>query len=53
MICPFESGSTDLTASVICYGIKVFLLIWIIFVPIAMTARLERIIKVLEDIKKE
>ena len=30
------------------FGIKVFLLVWIVFVPIAMTARLEKIIKLLE-----
>ena len=32
-------------------GIKIFLVVWIIFVPIAITARLERIIKLLEDKK--
>ena len=48
-MCPFLSGSNDVTMSVLCYGIKVFLLIWIIFVPIAITARLEKIIKLLED----
>ena len=32
-------------------GIKIFLLVWIIFVPVAITARLERIIKLLEDKK--
>ncbi|MCK5215358.1 MAG: hypothetical protein KAR05_08400 [Candidatus Omnitrophica bacterium] len=30
-------------------GLKIFLLVWIIFVPIAITARLERIIKLLEE----
>jgi len=30
-------------------GIKIFILVWIIFVPIAITARLERIIKLLEE----
>jgi hypothetical protein len=33
-------------------GIKIFLLVWIVFVPIAMTARLERIIKLLEEKNK-
>ena len=33
------------------YGIKIFLLIWIVFVPIAITARLEKIIKLLEEKK--
>ena len=32
-------------------GIKVFLLVWIIFVPVAITARLEKIIKLLEEKK--
>ncbi len=34
------------------FGITVFLLVWIVFVPIAITARLERIIKLLEEKKK-
>ena len=47
-MCPFAfKGSMD--GSIICFGIQVFLLIWIIFVPIAITARLERIIKLLEE----
>ena len=33
-------------------GIKIFLLVWIIFVPVAITARLEKIIKLLEGQKK-
>lgn len=33
-------------------GIKVFLLVWIIFVPVAITSRLERIIKLLEEKNK-
>ena len=33
------------------FGIKVFLLAWIIFVPIVITSRLEKIIKVLENKK--
>lgn len=49
-ICPFSSNA--MTGSILCFGIKVFLLIWIIFVPIAITSRLEKIIKLLEDKKK-
>jgi len=30
-------------------GIKIFLVVWIIFVPVAITARLERIIRLLEE----
>jgi hypothetical protein len=49
-MCPYFTGSLE---EVIWYvGIKIFLLVWIIFVPIAMTARLERIIKLLEAGKK-
>ena len=32
-------------------GLKIFLLVWIIFVPVAITARLERIVKLLQDKK--
>jgi len=32
-------------------GIKIFLLVWIIFVPVAITARLEKIIKLLQEKK--
>ena len=34
------------------FAIKIFLLIWIVFVPVAITSRLEKIIKLLEDKKK-
>ena len=33
------------------FGIRVFLLIWIIFVPIVITSRLEKIIKLLQEKK--
>jgi len=52
-MCPFAFGKGSLEANIICFGISVFLLIWIIFVPIAITARLEKIVKLLEDIKKK
>ncbi len=39
-----ETVSTEM----IRFGVKVFVLLWIIFVPIVMTARLEKIIKLLE-----
>ena len=49
-MCPFSLSQMGFVSSdVICFGIKVFLLIWIIFVPIAITARLEKIIKLLEE----
>ena len=48
-ICPFFSNA--MTGGILCFGIKVFLLIWIIFVPIAITSRLEKIIKLLQEKK--
>ena len=48
-ICPFTGGA--MAGSIFCFGIKVFLLIWIIFVPIVVTSRLEKIIKLLEEKK--
>ena len=48
-ICPFSGNA--MTGGILCFGIKVFLLIWIIFVPIAVTSRLEKIIKLLQDKK--
>jgi hypothetical protein len=43
--------SSDLQELIWYAGIKIFLVVWIIFVPIAITNRLERIIKLLEDKK--
>lgn len=34
------------------FGIQIFLMVWIIFVPIVMTARLEKIIKLLQEKNK-
>ena len=51
MMCPFYFGKVGVVEGLIYFGIKVFLLIWIIFVPIAITSRLERIIKLLEEKK--
>jgi hypothetical protein len=51
-MCPLSSmQSMGLMDGIMCYGIKVFLLIWIVFVPIAITARLEKIIKLLQEKK--
>ncbi|MCR4338109.1 MAG: hypothetical protein NUV91_09930 [Candidatus Omnitrophica bacterium] len=33
-------------------GLKIFLLVWFVFVPIAMTARLEKIISLLEELNR-
>jgi len=40
-----------LAESITAYGIKVFILAWIVFVPIVITSRLEKIIKLLENKK--
>ena len=49
-MCPLMFGQSGyVSGDIICFSVKVFLLIWIIFVPIAITARLEKIIKLLED----
>ena len=42
-----------LTDAIIAFTVKIFLLIWIIFVPIVITSRLERIIKLLDELKKK
>jgi hypothetical protein len=42
---------TTFADSITAFGIKVFLLSWIIFVPIVITSRLEKIIKLLEEKK--
>jgi len=49
MGCYYSGGSAE--AQIWVMGIKIFLLVWIIFVPVAITARLEKIIKLLEDKK--
>ena len=48
-MCMFSSEQWDCGLWVV--GIKIFLLVWIIFVPVAITARLERIIRLLEEKK--
>lgn len=48
-MCPFMSGGD--TDMVTCLGIKIFLLVWVVFVPIVITARLEKIIKLLQEKK--
>ena len=41
----------SLSDSVVIVGTKIFLVAWIIFVPIVITARLDKIIKLLQDKK--
>jgi len=42
----------NLEESIWYVGVKIFLLVWIIFVPIAITSRLERIAKAIEEKNK-
>ena len=51
--CPYVGGGYNPTDGIWCFGIKVFLVVWVVFVPIAITNRLERIIKLLEDKKSK
>ena len=54
MMCPFVGGKMYHMMpgnDILCVGIQVFLLAWIIFVPIVITARLEKIIKLLSEKK--
>ena len=51
-MCYPDGGYMTLTESIFNYGVRIFLLIWVVFVPIAITARLEKIIKLLEAQKK-
>jgi len=39
----------SISAAIWVGGIKIFLVIWIVFASIAITSRLERIIKLLEE----
>ena len=49
-MCPFMYK--NLEVEMWCVGIFIFLVVWIVFVPVAITARLEKIIKLLEDKNK-
>ena len=51
-MCPFNTGSMDLNTGLIYFTIKIFLLVWVIFVPIVITSRLEKIIKILQEKNK-
>lgn len=51
-MCPFYGKGNDaLLCSAIYCVIKIFLLVWIIFVPTVVTARLDKIIKLLKEKK--
>ena len=52
LACYYGYGmNMSMSDSIMTFGIKVFLLAWIIFVPIVITSRLEKIIKLLQDKK--
>ena len=48
-MCPISGYSYEF----VCYAVKIFLLIWVIYVPIIITARLETIIKLLDEKNKK
>lgn len=50
MICPME-GMGGGSAALWCFGVKLFVLVWIIAVPVIITSRLEKIIKLLQEKK--
>ena len=48
-MCPFMlGGGGDMF---LCFAVKIFLLVWVIFVPVVVTARLDKIIKLLQEKK--
>ena len=49
-MCPIGSGMAGCDP-VVWMGIKIFFLVWVIFVPIVITARLDKIVKLLQDKK--
>lgn len=49
MICPIEGMGG--AAALWFFGVKLFLLVWIIAVPVIITSRLEKIIKLLQEKK--
>ncbi|HLF18266.1 MAG TPA: hypothetical protein VI749_05145 [Candidatus Omnitrophota bacterium] len=51
LACNMHYMQMGLSDSIMYFGLKVFLLAWIIFVPIVITSRLEKIIKLLQDKK--
>ncbi len=52
MMCPFYMNmGYDSSDMMLCFGVKVVLLIWVIAVPIIITSRLDKIVKLLQDKK--
>ena len=53
MMCPFTGGGKMYYGGydVVCFGVQIFLLLWIVAVPIIITSRLDKIVKLLQDKK--
>ena len=49
-MCPYFGGIEEKS---LCFGIFVIFAVWIFFVPVVITARLEKIIKLLEEQNKK
>ena len=49
MMCPIDDSGGS--GSLWSFGLFIFLLVWVIFVPIVLSARLEKIIKLLQEKK--
>ncbi len=55
-MCPFMAGAGRMSGAygdydLICFGIKIFLLVWVVAVPVIITSRLDKIVKLLQDKK--
>ena len=55
MMCPFTGGKMYSSMyggyDVVCFGVQVFLLVWVVAVPIIITSRLDKIVKLLQEKK--
>ena len=55
-MCPITAGKMclmmgDNSDMLLCMGIKIFLLVWVVAVPVIITSRLESIIQLLKEKK--
>ena len=51
IMCPFSSSNMYYTYDAMDYGMKIFMFLWLIYVPITLKNRLEQIIKLLKEKK--
>ena len=49
-MCPIAEGAG--AYGLWCFGLKLFILVWIVAVPVIITSRLEKIIKQLEELNR-